>query len=827
MAASYTVRSIARAPRFSLAVVVTIALGVALLTTAFAVVHAAIFRPPPFPRADRLALLYLERNPARESPRRERWSFARFQSLAAQQRSFESIASYSPASVALSGTGGDGAELLAIERVSPPYFRILGVPALQGRLFADAENDPANPAPVAVIGHALWSGRFGADPAILNGTIRVNGVPLTVIGILPPGFRGLSGRAELWVPATMSPRITYAEYLTTNQNFISVVGRRRDGVSPARAASELALLGQDINRAVPSDPEQPEERVTASATSLNQARIEPRLRRSLLVLLGAVALLHLLACANVINLFLGRTAARRREGALRIALGGSEARLFGQVVREGAALAVIGGGLGIALAGWMTAAVTPPANAWSRNFFGSVAAFDTPSFAGMELGFGALLVLVTAVLVAVPPALAAIRGDVLAGLRAGSRGIVGVASSAGRPSTRGVIVGVEAALAMLLVVTAGLLIESFRRMRDVPLGVDTHRVLTFWLIPSEVRVPPAAAPAFVARVLEAVARVPGVQSASVDGGAPLSGTANSTLFVEGRALPLPGEAPPVLRHYVGPDHFSTLGIPLRRGRVFTDADGEGAPRVVVISETAARRFWPGEDPIGKRVWFGGGSDFDSPERSAAIVGIVGDVVYQPLDREPNFASFYTPYRQFTYASRMMFLRTRGEPMAVVPAVRRAVAAVDPELALRDVQPLTDVVSGSWARQRFDAILFGGFGIAALLLAASGIFAVLAYSVTMRTREFGIRIALGADSAQVLRGVLREGMVAPGVGIAVGIVGALAFTRMLRASLYEVSPAEPGVLLAMAALLIAVAAAACLGPAWRATRADPIAALRAE
>jgi putative ABC transport system permease protein len=332
-------------------------------------------------------------------------------------------------------------------------------------------------------------------------------------------------------------------------------------------------------------------------------------------------------------------------------------------------------------------------------------------------------------------------------------------------------------------------------------------------------------PAFVARVLEAVARVPGVESASVDGGAPLSGTANSTLFIEGRALPLPGQAPPVLRHYVGPDHFSTLGIPLRRGRVFTDADAQGAPRVAVISETAARRFWPGEDPIGQRVWFGGGSDFDSPERSAAIVGIVGDVVYEPLDREPNFASFYTPYRQFTYASRMMFLRTRGEPMAVVPAVQRAVAAVDPELALRDVQPLTDVVSGSWARQRFDAILFGGFGISALLLAASGIFAVLAYSVTMRTREFGIRIALGADSAQVLRGVLGEGMVAPAVGLVVGIAGAVAFTRMLRSSLYEVSPAEPGVLLAMAGLLLAVAAAACLGPAWRATRADPIEALR--
>jgi putative ABC transport system permease protein len=328
-------------------------------------------------------------------------------------------------------------------------------------------------------------------------------------------------------------------------------------------------------------------------------------------------------------------------------------------------------------------------------------------------------------------------------------------------------------------------------------------------------------------MLEAVSRVPGVQSATVDGGAPLSGTASSTLYIEGQPPPPPGQAPGVLRHYVGPDHFRTLGIPLIRGRGFTPSDEAGAPRVTVISETAARRFWPDQDPIGQRVWFGGGSNFDSPERSAEIVGIVGDVVYRPLDRDPNFASFYTPYRQFTYAPRMVFLRTTGDPMEVVPDVRDAIATVDPELALQDVQPLTELMSGSWARHRFDAMLFGGFGIAALLLAASGIFAVLAYAVTTRTREFGIRIALGADAGRVLRQVLREGMVFPVLGLLLGVGGAFAVTRVLRASLYEISPMEPRVLLAMAALLLAVAVAACLGPAWRATRADPIEALRSE
>jgi putative ABC transport system permease protein len=821
-------RSVVRTARLSLAVILTVALGVAALTTTFGIVHAALFRQPPFPDASRLALLYLERNPRNEPPRRERWSFARFQLLSARQRSFESVASYSPASLTLATQSGADAELVQSERVSPSYLRVLRVIPERGRLFSDAENDPARPAPVVLMGHDLWRRRFGGDPSVVGRTVRLNGVALTVAGILPAGFRGLSGQAELWVPATMSPQITYAAYLTTNQNFISVVGRLRDDVTPAAARTELEVLGQEINLEVPSDPDFRAERVNASAVPLNKARVEPGVRRSLFVLLGAVALFHLLAAANVTNLLLGRAAARRQESALRVALGSSAGRLFRHLVIEAAAPAVVGGALGVVLAWWLSAAVAPPANVWApANFYGSVAPFDAPRFSLAELGFGVMLVIVSVLLVAVPPALSAFRLDVSQGIRSVSRGIASGSTSRRRPSARDLIVGVEAALAVLLVVTAGLLITSFQRMRRVNIGVEPARVLTFWLIPSEVRVPTADAPAFVTRILEAVARVPGVQSASVDGGAPLSGTANSTLYIEGRPAPQPGQAPPVLRHYIGPDHFVSLGIPLRRGRVFAATDRDGAPRVTVISETAARRFWPDEDPIGKRVWFGGGSNFDSPERSAEIVGIVGDVVYQPLDREPNFASFYTPYQQFTYPSRMVFLKTAGDPMAVLPDVRRAIASVDPELALRDVRPLTELVSGSWARHRFDAILFGGFGIAALLLAASGIFAVLAYAVAVRTREFGIRIALGADSGQVLRQVLREGMIFPVLGLVAGIAGSVAFTRVLRSSLYEVSPVEPMVFLGMAALLLLVSAVACLVPAWRATRADPIEALRSE
>jgi putative ABC transport system permease protein len=282
----------------------------------------------------------------------------------------------------------------------------------------------------------------------------------------------------------------------------------------------------------------------------------------------------------------------------------------------------------------------------------------------------------------------------------------------------------------------------------------------------------------------------------------------------------------VLRHYVGPDHFVTLGIPLRRGRAFTPADDADAPRVAVISETAARRFWPDEDPIGTRVWFAG-SGFDSPETSAEIVGVVGDVVYAPLDQRPNLASFYTPYRQFTYASRTVFLRTAGDPMSVVPGVRDAIATVDPDLAIRDVQPLGEVVRGSWARHRFEAMLFGGFGIVALLLSASGIFAVLSHAVAGRTREFGIRIALGADAGRVVGQVLREGMAFPAAGLIIGGAVSLAATSLLRSTLYGISPRDPRVYIGTVTLLLIVAAAACLVPAWRATRADPMTALRSE
>jgi putative ABC transport system permease protein len=810
----------------ALAVCLTIAVGVAGLTATAGYVNAALFRQPPFEQADRLDLLFLERHPRGEAPGRDRWSFGRLELLRASQHSFEAIASFSPAAVTLS-TPADP-ESIQAERVSASYFDVLRARPILGRVFAAEDDVPGQPTPVIVIGESLWQRRWARDGSVVGRTVRINGVPMTVIGVMPGAFGGLSGRSELWIPRTMSPRVTYPEYLTTNQNFISAIGRLRSDVDITSARKELALLGARINRALPSDPDFPEEQVTASAVPLNEARVDRTLRRSLLILLAGVGLLHLLACANVINLLLGRAAMKRREFAIRIALGSSGQRLFWHIFRDGFLITALGGAFGVVIA-WASARVlAPPSNAWgARGFYGSVAPFDAPHFGVVELVSGLALTLVTASLVAAMPALSGSRSNVLGGIRAGSRGLSQSGMSLRRPGERGFIVALESALAMMLVVVSALLVDSYRRMQQARIGVEPSNVLTFWVLPSDARIPPASAPLFVRRLLDALSRVPGVESASVDGGAPLAGSASTSLFIIGRPTPPQGQEPIVLRHYVGPDHFRTLGIPLLRGRALAASDVVGAPMVTVISEGAARRFWPNEDPIGQRVWFGSGTGFSSPDSSAEIVGVVGDVAYLPLDQPQNPASFYTSYEQFTYASRMVFVRARGDPMALVPGLRKAVAMVDPELGLRDIQTLRNLVDGSWARHRFDAILFGGFAIVALLLAASGIFAVLAHAVGNRTREFGIRIALGAHPTDVIRQVLREGLAFPIVGLIAGVLGALALSRMLQSSIYDASPFDPAVLSGTVGLLLVVAIVACLVPAMRATRADPVTALRGE
>ena len=820
-------RSLARSPGLALAVVATLGAGIGALTTTFGVVDAAILRPPPFPDPGRLVVAYLTRTKSGAAVSRERWSLPRVRLLRQLSTTLAGVANYSRGELILTGTNDP--EPLAAEIVSPEYFSTLGVTAARGRTFAADEDGAPGAHAVVLIGDEVWHRRYAADPRVIGSPIGVNGVPLTVVGVLPPGFRGLTGNAQLWIPTTMAPQLSYADYLTTNQNFISVVARLATGEDLSEARAELLVLGRQIGSALPFPDPDPAETPGATAIPVNEARIDAGVKRSVLVLLAAVALLHLLAIANVTSLLLGRVAAHTRELAVRVALGCSQGQLFRHLFAEAALLAVLGGGFGLGLA-WIASQVVsvPAALRGPRNFYGSLAAFAEPAFGLRVLLLGVGLTAITALVVAAVPAAAALRTGLLGGLREGGWGLARGAVTLRRLSPRGAIVAFEAALAVILLVGGGLMIDSFIRMRRTDLGIDPEGVLTFTLRPSEVRVPPSAAPAFLSRVLDAIHLVPGVVAATVDGCAPLSTVcANAELQIVGRPAAPSGQTPAVLRHYVAPEHFRVLGIPVLQGRAFTGDDDAGHPRVAIVNQAAARRFWPRGSPIGQRVWFPGGSAFSSPDSAATIIGVVSDVAYQPLDQRPFQPDFFTPYAQFTYASRMVMVRTAGDPGGVVVGIRTAVRSVDPDLPLFDVQTLRERLGGSWSKHRFDALLLGGFAAVALLLAASGIYAVVAHAVSQRTREMGIRLALGATPAAVLRLVVREGMMLPLAGMALGVGGSFALTRVLRASLYEVAPTDSGVFAVTTGLMLLVAVVACLLPARRATRADPLEALRSE
>ena len=818
----YGGRSLLRTPVVSVAAVLSIALGIAATTSVFSIVDAALFRAPPFAGAARLAILFITRQHPNAAIERERWSWPRSRMLREEVKSFSDVASFSLSVLALTSSNGDP-EPVNAELVSSSYWRTLQIAPLVGRPFAADEDVGSGAHPVVIVSYSLWSGRFGRDSGVVGKIVGVNGVPLTVVGIAPRDFSGLSGRAQLWIPATMAPRLSYTDYLVTNQNFISVVGRLRDGVTLDRARAELAVVSDKIQRAWPSASSNPATRFGATAVSLTEARIDPSTRRPLWLLLAGAACLLLLSCANVAGLLLGRGVSRRREIAIRIATGASRGRIVRQLLAESALLAFAGGVIALTLTVPIAnRLVLPPSASRGRNFYGALSEFATSRTDGRVLAFCLALCALTTIAFGLFPALRASRVDVTRDLKDAAGTGVGRMHVAPRQ----IIVTAETAIAVVLLSCAGLLLASSRRLDATDVGFDRTHLLTFLIRPSEVVYPAPKAPALIERVIAEIERVPGVEAASVDGCAPVgTGCANSTLYIMGRPAPRPDDAPPVLRHYVGPDHFRALGVPVVRGRAFTASDRAGSPRVAIISEAAVRRFWPNEDPIGKRVWFGGGSNFDRPDSSAEIVGIVGDVAYQPLDDHPFQPDFYTPYTQFTYATRTVLVRTRGAPNAVVPALRRAVRNIDPNLALFDVRTMEESMRDSWARLSYQMRLLGGFAAAAIVLAGTGIFAVIANAVGDRRREIGVRVALGATPAQVAAAVGRHGASPAMFGVGIGLACAALAGRVLASSLYGVRALDVGVLASVVATSAVVILLATYLAARRALTIEPVEAMR--
>lgn len=814
----HAVRSLTGTAGPAAAAVGALALGIAATTTMFSVVDATLWRPLPLDEADRLAILYVTRTAARDGLVRLRWSMTAIRALEDASASFESLASFSRASVAIQTIGADGRaalpEQIDGEVVAPDYFRTLRVTPGHGRAFAADDDTTPGAHPVAIVSETLARQRYGGGA--IGAVIRVNDVPLTIVGVTPPGFRGLSGKADVWIPRMMAPALTYADYLTTPQHFIMVVARLKDGVSLERANAELTAIGARFrNDAFGAEPAE----WSATGRRLGEARIDAVARRSAFALLGAAVCVLLIACVNVASLLLARSRTRQKEIAVRLALGSSRGRIVCQLLAEGALVAAAAAAAGVVLSLWGTAffaAASPVAIASGRNDYAALAAFATPVLDARVLAFAVTVTIGTTLLFSLAPALAAARPDLVPALK-----------DHDRPSNRGAfgrLIVVEVALAVLLLVSAGLLLESFSGMQQQRVGFDPDRVLTFWIRPPSSRYQPEDGPAIVERLLTRVEQVPGVAAAAVNRAVPFSSGSRSLAFFPGRT-PDPANAPVVGRHYISADYFRVLSIPLLAGRALTPADRAGSPPVTVINETAARRFWPGENPIGRRVWFGATTGpFSNQSRAVEVVGLVGDVKYDAPDQPVN-ADFYTSYLQFSYPDTMVIVKTRGAPDDVVASLRAAVASVDPALPIYDVMPLDARIDDALARPRFNAAVVAAFAIAAVALAALGVYGILSYSVSTRRRELGVRLALGADGRRVVALVVREGVTLAGAGVAVGIAAAAAAGAVLRGLLVGVSPTDPRLLAGASLLMLGVAAIAALLPARRAARVDPLIVLR--
>jgi putative ABC transport system permease protein len=818
-------RGFARRPALSAFVVLPFAFGIGATTAMFSVVNATLFRSVPFSDPDRLVMLYVTRTAAPNPPAQLRWSYPKFDFLRGSASSFEQIAAFTRADVNLTGVGDP--ERVFAEIVSPSYADALRIRPIVGRMFLPEEDREPGARPVAVLSYGLWQRRFGGDPGAIGRTVAVNSVPLVIVGVFPPDFRGLSDRADLWIPSAMAPALTYADYLTTPQSFINVVARLKPEVSLQRAAAETEALGREIDRQFPSRS------ATAavwgaSVAPLDAARVDPAIRRSNLTLFGAVGCVLAIACVNIASLLLGRAATREREVAVRLALGASRARLLRQFLTEALLLSVAGGALGIAVAAWSADALArfgPSRIAAPQNDYAQLAEFAAPALDWRVAAFALLVSILTGTVCGALPALSGSRPDLNAALKGGSRG--------SRPESirrlRGlpVLVVTEIALSVVLLYAAVLLVRGFQRIREIEPGFATESLITFWVNPPPSKYRPADGPAIVERILDRVSGVGGVAAASVSRCAPYMSTcARTTLFLEGEPTPPPGAAPVVGRHYVGPEHFRTLQIPLVRGRAFTPQDRAGRAPVVVVNQAAARRFWPGQDPIGKRVWFSSGAGFNSASSPAEIVGVVGDVRYWPVEQEPG-PDFYTCYLQFTYPDTMVFVRTAGDAAALLPALREAVRSVDRDLPIYDVKTIRVLAGDALARPRYHAAVVGGFALLAVLLAGLGIYGVVAYSVSTRTREIGIRMAVGAEAGQVLRMVVAESLWLGAIGTALGIAGSWFASRLLAGLLYGVQPGDPAALGFVVLSIAALSVAASAVPARRAARIEPVTALRHE
>jgi putative ABC transport system permease protein len=811
----YGLRMMLKNPGFTTIAVLTLALGIGANTAIFSVINALLLRPLPYRQPEQLVKVFRAQPDPTKGMLPSIWSYPRFEMLRDQNRSFAEVAGFNQSPYNLTGT--DAPEQLQIEMVSAGYFPLLGVNTIVGRSFT-AEDAGT----VALLGYGLWQRRFGGDPQVVGKTIELDQQAFTIVGVLPSGFRGQSGTADAWLPMMAATRFVRTLLTDPNEHWFQVVARVKDGVTLAQAQADMRRLGMQIEQKYPGPPDTAPGNAKAPVLApLQAAKVEPALRTSFLLLLAAVGLVLLIACANVANLQLARAVARQREFALRAALGASRLRLLRQLIIEGLLLALVGGALSVLLARWGVALlmhIRPRDNTQFWTSYTHTFNFFTVNLDSRVLGFNFGLALLTGLLFGLLPALQSSFINVNAALKDVAGGSGAGFHGQRKSKARSLLIVAEIAVALVLLSGAGLMINSLLRLQSVNLGFAPENLLQMTVYARD------AKPEFYEQALARVQALPGVEAASFSRNAPALGRyARAVIDIEGRAdIKQAG----VGFHSVSPEYFKTLSITLLRGRVFTPQDRAGAARVALINKAAAERFFPGEDPVGKRIRPYVTPQYRTTELFVEIVGVVADVPYGRLE-EAIGPDVYVSALQPTDQMRMLIVRSRVDAAALTAAVRREVLALDRNIPLTAVQTMQERVAEVTSRTRFIAVLLGLFAGLALLLAGIGIYGVMAYSVSARTREVGIRMALGAQKRDVLKLVLRQGLLLTLAGVAVGLLASFGLTRLMTKLLYEVSATDPLTFIVVAFLLIAVALLACWIPARRATKVDPLLALRHE